>query len=317
MKITGEGRIVSCEVNLKAKALRLLFPLVLACLAASSAEAILNPDAVYCRALGYEYYSAHTARGVIGVCVLTDERIVNASDFYRGRVALEWSYCARQGYEAIPGPDCLRCVLQDGREIRVAELMGLNFREYSCGDERCSPTESYAHCPEDCPSGGTDGFCDGVTDGICDPDCVAFGEPDADCPSLFIDIKPGSCPNPINLKSKGVFPVAILGVPSLDATGAINPQTILLTRDGIEGAVSPMRLDYGDVGAPYLGTDYCGCGTAEGDGITDLTLKFDNRELVRTLELDEMEGETVQLIVTGSLNDGTAVEGRDCVKILK
>lgn len=33
---------------------------------------------------------------------------------------------------------------------------------------------------------------------------------------IGIDIKPGSCPNPVNIKSKGVFPVAILGTEDFD-----------------------------------------------------------------------------------------------------
>ena len=38
-----------------------------------------------------------------------------------------------------------------------------------------------------------------------------------------IDIKPGSCPNPINVKSKGVLPVAVVGNSSFDVT-QVDPQ---------------------------------------------------------------------------------------------
>ena len=34
--------------------------------------------------------------------------------------------------------------------------------------------------------------------------------------TVDIDIKPTSCPNPLNVKSKGVLPVAILGTASFD-----------------------------------------------------------------------------------------------------
>jgi putative hemolysin len=85
--------------------------------------------------MGYQYYTAHTKRGAMGVCMLPNGRLVNASDFYGGKVALEWSYCAAQGYGARRDEsgticrDCLVCVLPGGEEKEVGELMGLVFRE--------------------------------------------------------------------------------------------------------------------------------------------------------------------------------------------
>ncbi|MHC4346223.1 MAG: hypothetical protein ACYSUP_16230, partial [Planctomycetota bacterium] len=40
---------------------------------------------------------------------------------------------------------------------------------------------------------------------------VLFG-----CDEVAVDIKPQSCPNPFNIKSKGVLPVAILGTDEFD-----------------------------------------------------------------------------------------------------
>jgi hypothetical protein len=55
-----------------------------------------------------------------------------------------------------------------------------------------------------------------------------------------IDIRPTSCPNPLNTTLKGVLPVAILGMADLDVT-TIDPATLLL-----EG-VAPLRWSYEDV----------------------------------------------------------------------
>ena len=66
---------------------------------------------------------------------------------------------------------------------------------------------------------------------------------------LFVDIKPGSCVNPVNPKSKGVLPVALLGTEALDVM-MIDPSTIRLTREGVDGEVAPIRVHYADVATP-------------------------------------------------------------------
>ena len=130
-----------------------------------------------------------------------------------------------------------------------------------------------------------------------------------------IDVKPGSCPNPLNLKSKGVLPVAVLGTAEFDVT-TIDPGTILLTREGCEG-VAAIRWSYEDVATPFTG-ELCDCNDLNGDGYIDLTLKFDTQELVSNLELDKVAGETIPLTVTGNLNaenGGTPIEGKDCIRV--
>ena len=134
-----------------------------------------------------------------------------------------------------------------------------------------------------------------------------------------VDIKPGSCPNPLNLKSKGVLPVAVLGTDDFDVT-TIDPETILLNRscDGCVG-VEPIRWDYEDVATPFEGA-LCDCHDLNGDGYLDLTLKFDTQELVETLELSDEAGNTIRLTLTGNLKEeegGTAIEGADCIWVLE
>ena len=135
---------------------------------------------------------------------------------------------------------------------------------------------------------------------------------------VYVDIKPGSCPNPLNLKSNGVLPVAVLGTAEFDVT-TIDPETIELTREGIEDGVAPIRWSYEDVATPFEG-EPCECHDLNGDGYIDLTLKFDNQELVETLGLSDEVGNTIPITLTGNLkgeNSGTPIEGEDCIWVLK
>ncbi len=158
---------------------------------------------------------------------------------------------------------------------------------------------------------------------ICDEDsdtCV-------DGRMVSVDIKPGSCPSPLNVKSRGVLPVAILGSNDFDVT-TINPDTILITREGIDGVgqVAPIRYNYNDVGSPSE-EEPCVCVDLDdedpdvvdlnGDEITDLTLKFKVPELVEGLRLKDVESrEIIFLSLMGETEDGSLIMGEDCVKII-
>lgn len=120
---------------------------------------------------------------------------------------------------------------------------------------------------------------------------------------VSLDVKPGSCPNPLNVKSKGVLPVAILGAEDFDVT-TIDPASIRL-----EG-VAPLRSSIEDVSQPS------NCEDDGGDGYADLTLKFDTQEIVAALG-DIEDGEEIVLNLTGTLQDGTQIEGSDTVLIIK
>jgi hypothetical protein len=134
-------------------------------------------------------------------------------------------------------------------------------------------------------------------------------------PGMSLDIKPGSCPNPVNVKSKGVLPVAVLGTEEFDVS-TIDPSTITLSREGAEESVSPLRWSYEDVATPFEG-ELCDCHDLNGDGYLDLTLKFKIQEMVATLGLDEICGGTIPLTLLANLEDGTAIAARDCVWLLK
>jgi hypothetical protein len=169
----------------------------------------------------------------------------------------------------------------------------------TCDVDMCVEGEST--CPEN-------QICDIVID-----ECVD------DVPVVSFDIKPGSCPNPLNVKSRGVLPVAILGTADFDVE-TINPETILITREGFD-PVSPIRYSYDDVGAPS-GGEPCECDDLDEDDldvddIMDLTLKFSVPELVEELGLKEVESrEIIPLTIMVESEDGTLIMGEDCVKII-
>jgi hypothetical protein len=138
---------------------------------------------------------------------------------------------------------------------------------------------------------------------------------------VHVDINPGSCENPLNVKSKGVLPVAILGAEDFDVT-TIDPESIRLIED-----VAPLRWVLKDVGTPlepFLGKERC-CGDCDErgtDGVTDLLLHFDRQAIVATLEgLGEVFDEncTVLELRAGLKEEfgGGGVVGDDIVRILK
>ena len=65
---------------------------------------------------------------------------------------------------------------------------------------------------------------------------------------------------------------------------------------------------------PYAGT-LCGCTTEGPDGFDDLLVKFETPEFLWTLSSGSFKEERT-LTLTGFLNDGTPIEGSDCVVIV-
>lgn len=147
--------------------------------------------------------------------------------------------------------------------------------------------------------------------------------------AVAVDIKPGSCPNPMNVKSRGVLPVAILGTPDVGETPGfdvttIDPLTIILLVG--ETQVLPIRSSFEDVAAPYTGgipdEPTCEeCLESGPDGIMDLTLKFRTQDIVAALSADIeggtiIDGSCIVLELTGLLTDSTPITGQDVVRIL-
>jgi hypothetical protein len=122
-----------------------------------------------------------------------------------------------------------------------------------------------------------------------------------------IDINPGSCPNPLNVKSKGVIPVAILGSEDFDVS-SIDAASIRLA------GVAPIRSSFEDVGTPLVDANECECSTEGPDGFLDLTLKFETQGIVEVIG-EVNHGDELTLELTAVLSDETHIEGSDCVII--
>jgi hypothetical protein len=131
-----------------------------------------------------------------------------------------------------------------------------------------------------------------------------------------VEVKPGGCPSPLQVASRGLLPVAILGTPDRNVT-AIDPATIRL-----EG-VAPVRFSLEDVATslpPYRSRESCDCDEAveAPDGWVDLTLKFRTQEIVAALG-DAGDRECRPLLLTGNLRvelGGTPIEGTGSVLML-
>jgi probable HAF family extracellular repeat protein len=128
---------------------------------------------------------------------------------------------------------------------------------------------------------------------------------------VAVDIKPGSCPNPLNVKSSGVLPIAILGTADYDVT-TIDPASVRLA------GVEPLRSGYEDVAGPVTDTNDCNCTEAGPDGYLDLTLKFKTQEIVEAIG-EVNDGDVLTLELTGVLFDPIPferpIEGADCILI--
>ncbi len=137
------------------------------------------------------------------------------------------------------------------------------------------------------------------------------------CPvAVYVDIKPGGCPTPINVGSKGVLPVAVLGTNDFDVT-TIDPRSITLA------GVFPLRWSLEDVATPYeINIEECNiddCHELSGDGYVDLTLKFDSQEIYEAIG-EVYDRECLILELTGKLKTAHGelpIKGGDVVSILK
>jgi hypothetical protein len=108
------------------------------------------------------------------------------------------------------------------------------------------------------------------------------------------DIEIETAPTKLNVNSQGVLPMIVYGSADFDVQ-TIDPSSLRLN-----GAVSPKMYAYEDAGSKSSG---------DPDGFLDLTLKFDLQEIVETLGDTPGDGETVTLVLTGSLyNTVTATQ---------
>jgi hypothetical protein len=136
-----------------------------------------------------------------------------------------------------------------------------------------------------------------------------------------IDIKPGSCDNPVNFKSRGVVPVAIVLEQTMtpaeireitvDVSYKADPNSldsVLLL------SLEPVRTMACDISTP--GSE---CGSRARDGLMDVLVKFRTQDLVQALsdeagvKLENGDQQEITLLFTATLPDGTTLEGSDTI----
>jgi hypothetical protein len=148
------------------------------------------------------------------------------------------------------------------------------------------------------------------------------GEPPCD---LYMDVKPGACPNWFNRQGHGLLPIALLGTDGFDVA-LIDMDTVMMYRwDGLGDPVAPYSgpgpvATYEDVGTPYTGGVPCGCHDLGGDGFMDLLMQFDGDEVTAAFQLmyGTYPGDEVPVLLTGMLNNGGSfVTGSDCLHIVE
>jgi hypothetical protein len=126
--------------------------------------------------------------------------------------------------------------------------------------------------------------------------------------SVSFDIRPGSCRNPFNPKSRGVLPTLLLGSEELDV------RDIDVASLRIEESASPSATRIADKGSAGDNNGHP-CTDMSPDGIADLSLKFSTRDIAATLG-PVGKGDIVPLRLTGRLVDGTHITGEDVVVIV-
>ena len=122
---------------------------------------VLDPSTVYCQQLGYQTSVETTSNGEIGLCVFPDGTSCSSWEFLEGKCGTNYSYCKKMGYDIktisdydkckqITSEECSVCILPNGTESEVTQLMQLKNTIGSCGDGTCGSDESPEKCPQDC-----------------------------------------------------------------------------------------------------------------------------------------------------------------------
>jgi hypothetical protein len=137
---------------------------------------------------------------------------------------------------------------------------------------------------------------------------------EAEALPVYVDIRPGACPNKLRVDMPFAIPVAILGSPDFSVID-IDPSTVRLTREGVAGEVAPLNWALTDVGTPFMGS-LCDCHNLGMDGFQDLRFRFQATTVASALNLGPLAGSQVPLTITGNLVSGEEIEGEDCVLVI-
>jgi len=137
-----------------------------------------------------------------------------------------------------------------------------------------------------------------------------------------IDIRPGSCPNMLSVRSRGLVQVVLLGTEALNVADVDFDSLVLSRADRAGQGISPVRKfgrRFGAIKDVATAPDdeRYDCGTTEPDGFDDLILAFSVDQLVQSLGLQEaLRRTTVPLALQGTLLDSRTFEASDFVTIV-
>lgn len=137
-----------------------------------------------------------------------------------------------------------------------------------------------------------------------------------------VDIRPGSCPNTLSVRGRGLVRAVLLGTEQFDVADVDFDSLVLSRSDGTGQGVSPVGKfgrRFGAIKDVATSPDdeRYDCDTTEPDGFDDLILSFSVRELVHALRLrEESRRTTVSLALRGTLLDGRVLEALDFVTIV-
>lgn len=126
---------------------------------------------------------------------------------------------------------------------------------------------------------------------------------------VLVDVKPGSCRNPLNIRASGVLPVAIVGSARIDVS-RIDLSSLKLA------GVAPLRAAVDDAVTPAEGGT---CGADVPDGWSDLVLHFRTADLVANLGGSLVDGAERRVVLTGRLKPqygGAGIRGSDAVVLI-
>ena len=136
-----------------------------------------------------------------------------------------------------------------------------------------------------------------------------------------LDVKPGSCPNTVNVRSRGIVPMAVAGTDTFTGSD-VDADSVRLSRTdrlpltlvpSAKGRATPYSVE--DVTSPF-DLESCDCLELASDGIDDFVLKFRTPELVNRFRLNwEPQGTAVEVIVHGFLRDGRSFEASNCIMV--
>ncbi|MFZ5907624.1 MAG: hypothetical protein ACOYVJ_09540 [Nitrospirota bacterium] len=141
-----------------------------------------------------------------------------------------------------------------------------------------------------------------------------IAKPSVDQTLVSIDIMPNSCPNELNVNSKGLLTVAILGTDQLDVT-MIDQNSLRL--NGVPSEKRKFK-NVDTLQIHYVDKDSCNnCSPSTRDLFLDLVLKFDMKAISSTLIDTAKSGDCVRFTLTGNLKNGYSFIGEDTVIIKK